>query len=217
MTKDARKHDFRRAVLVTGGTVRLGRAISAALSAAGWNVLTSSHRADAGADIVADLSTPDGADELFCRVKSLCGGDAPFAVVNNAALFSGDAAAVASVNLTAPARLVELLADEPEPRAAVNILDAAVLPGAEGVRGRCEAYTLSKERLAERTMSDARRFAGRVRVNAVAPGPVMTLSPCGVREKAAATPFGRPRPEDVANAVVFLLSSATTTGCIIPV
>jgi NAD(P)-dependent dehydrogenase (short-subunit alcohol dehydrogenase family) len=30
-------------------------------------------------------------------------------------------------------------------------------------------------------------------------------------------PLGRPRPEDVAKAVVFLLEANATTGCIIPV
>ena len=45
-----------RTALVTGGTRRLGRAIADRLRADGWRVLTSSHRADAGADFVADLA-----------------------------------------------------------------------------------------------------------------------------------------------------------------
>ena len=46
-----------RSVLVTGGTVRIGAAISERLARDGWRVVTSSHRHDAGADVVADLLT----------------------------------------------------------------------------------------------------------------------------------------------------------------
>ena len=205
-----------RTVLVTGGTVRIGKAISSALSAAGWRVLASSHRAGSGADIVADLSRKGGADRLFAEAKALCGGEAPYAIVNNAALFSGGARKLAAVNLDAPLRLAELMASEGGgPRCVVHILDAAVLPGAETPPGRNEAYTLSKMRLLERTSEDARLYAGKVRVNAVAPGPV--IAPAAVREKATATPFGRPTPNDVAAAVAYLLSAPTVTGCIIPV
>jgi NAD(P)-dependent dehydrogenase (short-subunit alcohol dehydrogenase family) len=38
-----------------------------------------------------------------------------------------------------------------------------------------------------------------------------------VSEKAGEMPLGRPLPEDVARAVVFLLEANATTGCIIPV
>ena len=31
------------------------------------------------------------------------------------------------------------------------------------------------------------------------------------------TPLGRPTPEDVARAVVFLLEANATTGCVVPV
>ena len=58
-------------------------------------------------------------------------------------------------------------------------------------------------------------FAQTLRVNAVAPGPV--LAPTGVRERAHETLLGRPRPEDVARAVEFLLDAESTTGAVIPV
>jgi len=58
-------------------------------------------------------------------------------------------------------------------------------------------------------------FADTLRVNAVAPGPV--LAPEGVREAAGETPLGRPAPGDVAEAVAFLLDAAATSGCVVPV
>ena len=65
------------------------------------------------------------------------------------------------------------------------------------------------------TVKAAAMFADTLRVNAVAPGPV--LAPEGVREKAGDTPLGRPTVEAVAEAVAFLLDAESTTGCTIPV
>ncbi len=201
-----------KTVLVTGGTTRLGLAIAHGLAAAGWRVVVSSHRPDAGADIVADLSAPGGAESLFASAVALCGGVPPDALVNNAALFFGDDAMVERVNYAAPVRLIELMAGGGRGGSAVNILDSRVLR--EGFKPACR-YDETKARLLAATLALARNFAGRLRVNAVAPGPV--LAPVGVSEKAARCPFGRPAPADVAAAVAYLASAGATTGCIIPV
>ena len=58
-------------VLVTGGTCRIGKAIGDTLRNAGWNVLTSSHREDSGADFIQDLSDPSGAVKLYSRYPPL--------------------------------------------------------------------------------------------------------------------------------------------------
>ena len=199
-----------KSVLVTGGTVRIGKAISDRLASDGWRVVTVSHRADAGADIVADLSVPGGAEKLFAECKALLGGSAPDAIVNNAAIFSGDEEALARVNFSAPAELVDLAAASGVCGAAVNILDSEAMAG--GGRG---GYLASKRRLWEETLTAARRHAGVMRVNAVAPGPV--FPPEGVHVKAPPTPFGRPAAEAVAEAVSFLLSAPYTTGAVVPV
>ena len=121
-----------RTVLVTGGTKRIGKAISDALRADGWRVITSSHRADAGADIVADLAEPLGAAKLYSACLSLLDGNPPDAIVNNAALFVGDAAALEAVNFEAPRKLTTLMAGRETGRGAVvNILDCRVLGGVE--------------------------------------------------------------------------------------
>lgn len=209
-----------RSVLVTGGTVRLGKAVSERLRTAGWRVLTSSHRADAGADIVADLSEPSGATRLYAAAMRILGGVPPDAIVNNAALFSDDAEAVRLVNLEAPMKLTMLMAGR-ETRgrgAVVNIADSRALEGEArqaSLRAGKEEYSRSKRELVAYTKKAALLFADTLRVNAVAPGPV--LPPVGVREKAGETLVGRPRPEDVARAVEFLLEAEATTGCVIPV
>ena len=206
-----------KSVLVTGGTVRLGKAIAERLRAEGWRVITSSHRADAGADIVADLAEPMGPARLYAAALQLLGGTPPDALVNNAALFTGDAAAIGAVNLEAPKKLTMLMAGrETGMGAVVNILDAKALDGNRRQSTAADGYRESKQALAEFTKTSAATFAATMRVNGVAPGPVM--APTDVHEKAGETLLDRrPTAEDVAAAVSFLLGAEATTGTIIPV
>ena len=203
--------------VVTGGTTRIGLAVSERLRAGGWRVLTSSHRADAGADIVADLAETTGAARLYAEALRLLGGQPPDLVVNNAGLFAQDpvdaatAARIEAVNYTAAEKLTILAAGRESGRGAVvNILDSRALAGEGG-----GAYLESKRKLVEFTHRAAALFADTLRVNGVAPGPV--LAPVGFREKAGFTPLGRPTPEAVAESVAFLAEAEHTTGCIIPV
>ena len=206
-----------KSVLVTGGTVRLGRAIAARLRAEGWCVITSSHRADAGADIVADLAEPMGAAKLYAATLQMLGGMPPDALVNNAALFTGDAAAIAAVNLEAPKKLTMLMAGrETGVGAIVNILDTKALDVYRHLSTPIDAYLASKRELAAFTRSAAATFAATLRVNGVAPGPVM--APTDVHEQAGEMLLDRrPTADDVAAAVSYLLSAEATTGTIIPV
>jgi len=201
-----------KTVLVTGGTVRLGKAIAGALRAAGWKVVTSSHRADAGADVVADLSEPLGAARLYAAACTAAGG-ALDAIVNNAALFTGDGATLAAVNLEAPKKLTTMLAGKEDAKGVVvNVVDAKAL----GDGAPASAYLETKSGLAAYTRKAACLFAETLRVNAVAPGPV--LAPSGVHEPAGEMLLDRrPTPEDVAAAVVYLLSAESVTGVVLPV
>ena len=219
-----------KSVLITGGTVRLGKAIASRLMAEGWRVITSSHRADAGADIVADLAEPMGAAKLYAAAIQLLGGNPPDALVNNAALFVGDEAAIAAVNLEAPKKLTMLMAGrEAGLGAVVNILDSVILGslGSVGSRGLTlsdfkdskdpkSPYLASKRELLAFTKTAAAMFAATLRVNGVAPGPVMP--PTDVHEKAGEMLLDRrPTPDDVAAAVSYLLGAEATTGCVISV
>ena len=203
-----------KTALVTGGVVRIGRAIAERLRADGWRVLTSSHRPDAGADIVADLSEPVGAEKLYAAALQLLGGNPPDALVNNAALFTGDEAVLKAVNLEAPKRLTMMMAGRGKGvGAVVNVLDASA-----GRPDTCASvgYRETKEELRAFTLSSAMMFAASLRVNGVAPGPV--LAPAGVHEKAAAMLLGRrPTAEDVAAAVAYLLTAESVTGVVLPV
>ena len=211
-----------KTVLITGGTVRLGKAIAERLRADGWRVITSSHRPDAGADIVADLAEPMGAAKLYAAALQMLGGMPPDALVNNAALFTGDEAVIRAVNLEAPKKLTVMMAGrETGVGVVVNVLDAkAELAISDKRRDAASplksTYLDSKRELRAFTLSSAATFAATLRVNGVAPGPVM--APTDVHEKAGEMLLDRrPTAEDVAAAVSYLLSAEATTGTIIPV
>lgn len=199
-------------VLVTGGTRRLGKAIAETLRSAGWRVLTSSHREGCGADVIADLSKPDGPARLYsaalAMAPDLC------AIVNNAALFYGPPDVLEAVNLVAPRKLTTLLAGrEGIVGSVVNILDSRTLdPSAQGGT----EYERTKRALLAETRRCAALFAQTLRVNAVAPGPV--LPPEGHHVSAGEMLLdARPTPEDVADAVAYLLDAKSVTGAVMPV
>ena len=235
-----------KSVLVTGGTTRIGKAIAERLRADGWRVLTSSHRVDAGADIVANLAEPMGPARLYAAVMELLDGQPPDALVNNAALYVGEDTEIEAIDFIAPKKLTMLMAGrETAGRGSVvNILDTRVLntvprcvpartaersetaagrvgqtsvttPQPGTARGTESAYTCAKTALLAYTCDSAETFAETLRVNAVAPGPV--LAPTQIHEKAGELLVDRPTVDDVAAAVAYLLSARATTGCVIPV
>lgn len=199
-------------VLVTGGTRRLGKAIAETLRSAGWRVLASSHQEGCGADIVADLSLPDGPARLY--TAALAAAPDLCAIVNNAAIFNGPPDALEAVNLVAPRKLTMLLAGrEGIVGSVVNVLDSRTLD--LSVQGGT-AYEKTKRALLADTLKCAALFAQTLRVNAVAPGPV--LPPEGFHAPAGEMLLdARPTPEDVADAVAYLLAARTVTGTVIPV
>ena len=223
-------------VLVTGGARRIGLAICEELSARGWNVL--SHSRDPGNPLYADFMRPDDADRLF--VAALKAAPDLCAIVNNAAVFStaaelpqDEAKALWAVNVEAPVRLAELLAAYLAKRhsvgAAVHLLDTRILKdfndfkvfnGFNGFSGlkSLAPYAASKLALARATVEQARRLAPTLRVNGVAPGPVMPPTDPANREKGGDILLPRrPTPSDVASAVAFLLEADAVTGQVLAV
>lgn len=101
----------------------------------------------------------------------------------------------------------------------VNVTSVAGLQG----HGSSMAYAASKAALNCLTKSLARAFAPRVRVNAVAPGPVLTRWLEGhmeqVQKAIAVTPMQRAAaPEDIADAVLFLATGTSlVTGQVLVV
>ncbi len=206
-------------VLVTGGAKRIGAVLCDALRAHGWDVLV--HARDARNPLAVDFAAPDAADILFERACA----QAPDlrAIVNNAAAFAtarelppADAARLMRVNAEVPIRLTELLHERLKARGGrgevVNLLDVRVLRAAH------TPYERSKRALLDATREQAIACAPHLRVNAVAPGPVLVPADAANSEPGGAVLLDhRPTPQDVADAVVHLLEAPSVTGQILAV
>ncbi len=229
-----------RNAIVTGGGVRVGRAISLALADAGAKVYihynSSSDEAGAVRDEIlanggmasigsADLTDPSAAQLLIADAEAALG---PVSIlVNSASAFHTDSLADAtlenlrearSVTLESPVMLTQAMAkamDDGLEGAVVNVTDARTMhPYKEHL-----SYTLAKGGLDTLTRVAALELAPRIRVNAVALGVI--LPPAGKTDDyaarlAATLPLERVGgTEVVGEAVVFLCRNDFITGEII--
>jgi NAD(P)-dependent dehydrogenase (short-subunit alcohol dehydrogenase family) len=213
--------------LVTGGAVRVGRAIALALAAAGMDVAIGYHRsaADAartrraivahggrGVALRADLGRADGARALVGRAAAALGG--LDVLVNSAAVFPRTPLAhttpaqwdaILAVNLRAPFVCAQAAARAMRGRGGhiVNIGDA----GADGGWPSYIPYAVSKAGIVALTRELAAALGpARIAVNCVAPGPV--LRPRGFPLARWSRLAGRHAPSvaDVAAAAVYFAS-----------
>lgn len=214
-----------RRILVTGGAVRVGHGIAAALAAAGAVPVIQYHQSGAAADetvaelagqgysaqaIKADLSYADECERLISDAGPLDG------LVNNAAIYLPDTLCEfdpeeshrqLQINAIAPIQLMKLFAQQCKSGAIVNVLDRNI----RRPDPRYFSYSLSKKMLYEATLQAACDLAPGITVNAVAPGPV--LPPLNVKEPAGSLMLKhRPTVEDVGAAVVYLMSAPAVTG-----
>jgi pteridine reductase len=214
-----------KVALVTGGSRRIGAAICQELAARGASVVVHYRHSEAGAialnrtlthgvfSVRGDLSNPQECEWVFREAAEWMGR--VDILVNNAALFARDGetdeAALRAVNVEAPLWLGRRMAELGGEGCIIQMLDSRIV---REETGPFKTYAATKRELAESVGRLARDYAPRIRVNGVAPGPV--LVPEGVREAAGAIPLGRrPTPEEVACAVAFLAESESVTGQIL--
>lgn len=229
-----------RTALVTGGSRRIGAAISRDLAAHGWQVVVHyrSSREDAeklveeltgagakAATLAGDLSSMSDLLSLVPRCAEAVA--VPTCLINNASEFRRDDLETMTpdlwtthmdVNLKAPVFLARafarLLPGQAEGNI-INIIDQRVWrPTPEFF-----SYTLSKAALWTATRMLAQALAPRIRVNAIAPGPVLQSAyqnPADFEAEWLATPLGRPAsPQEIAAGVRFILDAPAMTGQII--
>lgn len=231
-----------KTVLVTGAAKRLGRAIVLDMARHGWTIALHYHSsekearataADAETNGVkvallkADLSRENETASLVERAAAEIGPLA--ALVNSASLFENDDwysvtreswDAHMETNLRAPFVLAQSFARQ-VPRdghgTIVNIIDQRVLKPTP----QFLSYSLSKAGLKWLTTTLAQALAPRVRVNAVGPGPTIInarQSQTDFARQREATVLGRgAEPQDVCDAVRYLLEASAVTGQMIAV
>lgn len=225
-----------KTALVTGAASGIGAALAVALGEAGATVACHGNRrpAEQTCDTIrslgqraeaysADLSSPQGAAELFEQVSSGLG--APHILVNNAGVIYREAAEdydaaawakVLQVNLTSVFQLCQLAGRAMLERRQGKIINIASLLSFQGGI-RVPAYAASKGGVAQMTKALANEWAGRnVQVNAIAPGYIRTTNTEALqsdetrnRQILERIPAGRwGDPEDLTGAAVFLASAA---------
>jgi 3-oxoacyl-[acyl-carrier protein] reductase len=214
-----------RTVLVTGGTTGIGAAIAQAYLDAGAEVIVTGMRKAAtdydsappngAAYRKLDLSAPEDAAAIAASLPRLD------ILVNNAggATAQEDFAAAVETTLTAVHRLTTALkpqlakSDLPGGAAVVHILSSMAFFGNSFFPG----YSAAKGGLLVLTKSMATAWASdKIRINAVAPGPVRTRMTARFADDpqygpatAARMALGRwGEPEDIAQPVLFLSSPA---------
>ena len=209
---------------MTGGAVRIGRAITEALQEAGAEVvvhyLSSMEEADALSShtVQGNLQSSDDCARMIEQAGPLD------ILVNNASLFTKDRLAEGypervqrefQVNLFAPMELTRLFAVQAKEGAVINMLDRRIRANDPTAL----SYSITKKGLEELTKISALELAPRIRVNGVAPGPI--LPPPGesgenFAERAGCVPLEYfPTPENVAEAAIYLLQADYCTGQVI--
>jgi pteridine reductase len=223
--------------VVTGGAHRVGKSIALALAQAGANVVVHYHRSGAlvpatlddltahGVQAVAaqaDLSQPDGVDALFDAAEAAFGGID--LLVNSAAIMEpGDVLTLTpadwqrslDLNLTAPFFCAQRAARSMRARGGGAIVNIADLSGLQPW-AKYPAHSVSKAGLLMATQVLAKALAPDIRVNAIAPGPVVKPADwsdehwdtLGRRTLLKRTGSGY----DVARAAIFLLEADFITG-----
>ena len=226
--------------LVTGAGRRIGQALALAAAQAGYDIVVGNHHA--GPEVAAETvgliaALGRRAETLAIELTdpTACAGvfqAAPGPVtllVNSASVFQDDriGAVAAEVwdqaqatNLRAPVLLAQAFAaalPEGATGQIVNVVDQRVLkPTPEFF-----SYAVSKAGLWAATQMLAQALAPAIRVNAIAPGPTLRSihqRPEDFAAEAAAVPLGHgPTPQEIGQALAYLIDAPSVTGQMIAV
>jgi len=227
--------------LVTGGGLRIGKAVAKVLADAGYAVAIHYNNSRDSAAALAmeitaaggkaatlgqDLADIAGSQSLVARAAELMGGPISL-LINSASLYQAESLEeltpeqwqlMTNVNAAAPIFLMQAFARQaPAGAAIVNMLDTQL----RAPSSRTFSYFCAKAALETATKVAALELAPKIRVNGVAPGLVL---PSGDQteaifaERQGMTPLGEGLGvEDIADAVLYLASARHITGEIITV
>lgn len=234
-------------VVVTGGAVRLGRAIALECAWAGASVVITYNRSREAAqstlDELREVAPQRRFEAYACEVSRAAevaalaesvarDFGAATALVNNAAIFrrtpfnkmtEADFDDHIAANLKGPYLLCKQFGDEFVRRGRGSIVNLADIHGLRPLKNYVP-YCVSKAGLVMLTQALALALAPNVRVNAIAPGTILVPSEKQGEDDSEAElrskiPLERlGSPEEIARAVVFLLGGPSfISGAILPV
>jgi NAD(P)-dependent dehydrogenase (short-subunit alcohol dehydrogenase family) len=226
-----------RTALITGGAVRVGRAISFALAHAGARVVIHYNASEEPAEraageirgsggkaeiLQADLASIDEVKRLASEAADRFG---PIDIlVNNASIFPEARFAdvdpglwddTIAINLRAPFFLTQILGGRMKESGGGVIVNMADLAGLQPWNAYA-AHAISKAGLVHLTKIAARALAPEVRVVAIAPGTILppeNLDESQIQELADRAPLQRiGSPDDAVGAVLYLIGADFVTG-----
>jgi pteridine reductase len=222
-----------KTALVTGATSPLGRAIALGLAQEGADIVVHYHQSAGKAKVLcgeigkcgsraysirADFANANSLDSLIRRARK-CSGRLDI-LINNASLYTrstlndlrySDFLSAIRINAWAPFVLSREFKKVAGRGAIVNLLDSRIT----GFDREHTGYILSKHALDMLTGMVAIAFAPDIKVNAVAPGLVLTRAEerAGYERLSQSLPLKKyGEPEDVAQAVAFFVKSRFITG-----
>ncbi|MCA1745815.1 MAG: SDR family oxidoreductase [Bacteroidales bacterium] len=227
-------------VLITGAAKRVGKALAELFAARGWEVVIHYNSSEVAAQDLSLSLKKKFADRHFpiVRANLLHPGHsvellmntlpAPVlrldALINCASVFEPASLAETdypllrqqmTVNFETPFMLMQAFYSKYEKGCIVNVLDTRIVNN----EGAHAAYSLSKKSLMELTRMAALEWAPKVRVNAVAPGPVLPPPGKGATyldKVVADTPLKSiVGLDNLAESVWFLIANSAITGQIL--
>jgi NAD(P)-dependent dehydrogenase (short-subunit alcohol dehydrogenase family) len=226
-----------KTALITGAAKRIGRETALTLAASGINIVIHFNRSDTEAAVLADQLRQKGVkawpvqadfrrpDEYQTVIeRALQAAGSLDMLINNASIFPPETlndltwsglCANMEVNAWVPLVLIRMFAQKVGHGAIVNLHDSRL----KGYDWTHAGYIFSKHVLAAMTSMLALELAPNITVNAVAPG--LILPPPGkdetyIQKLTHTVPLQRHgNPQDIADAVAFLIQSDFITGNVI--
>ena len=231
-----------RSLLITGGSTRIGKQIAIHFARRGWNIGVHYFKSSSKAKILkkileknqikvalikADLKNMNQVETIISRAKKQLGS--LDCLINNAALFEKDDILNfplkswndhLNINLLAPVILTKYFAKQaPKKNVSniINIIDQRVFRPTPIFM----SYTLSKSALYTFTKTMAMRLSPNIKLNGIAPGPVIKSKRQSVRhfnKQAKSTLLKKPVSlSDICDTVELLINSKSITGEVIAV